>query len=143
MEITLKDILPPLQTFILLKKEKGMDFVPSGIMAFANMKRNADLLMRRSHSVIFKKGVTGKRLVSFFTSSLSAIAAFNKGVTNSIKVRARSIKTNSIKVKANRIKTNSIKVRANRIKINSIKINSIKVKARTSAQENKERKKKS
>ena len=60
--------------------------VPSGIMASANLKRDASLHIKRSLIVISKRDATEKTLVRFFTGSLT-IAAFDRTIRDTPKRR--------------------------------------------------------
>ena len=65
-----------LQNQLILQQKKGKetDIAHSGTTAFANLRKGVDLHMKRSHSVIFKKDVTEKKHVSFFTNSLHRLS---------------------------------------------------------------------
>ena len=61
-----------------------MASAPFGIVASANLKRDADLHMKKSLFVIFENGATEKKRADFFTSSLNSTEDFNGALANSL-----------------------------------------------------------
>ena len=77
-----------------------MASAPFGMLASANLKKGADLHMKKSLFVISKKDATGKKRADFFTNSLNNTEDFKGTLANSLTDNRNSLKvTNSLNIK--------------------------------------------